>query len=97
MAQAVAKSNEYSSIVSSFVSFNRFLIVSIILIYCAIFPILYFVGPQLKWFKKAQISYAAVMYYLVLNTFFLIVVGYCLVGCVAYPYSSRQFSKNHMR
>ena len=70
----------------------RFLIVSGILIYCAIFPALYFVGPQLKWFSKTEISYAAIMYYLVFNTLILIGLGYCIVGCVAYPYSNRFFN-----
>ena len=75
----------------------RFVIFSLILLYCAIFPALYFIGPEVKWFTKAEISYAAIMYYLVFNTLFLIGIGYCLVGCVTYPYSNDYFNKNHKR
>ena len=80
-----------------FVYVQRFLIFAGILLYCAIFPTLYFVGPEFKWFSKADISYAAIMYYLVLNTLLLIGVGYCVVGCVTYPYSNGYFSKTHRR
>ena len=75
----------------------RFLIFSGILLYCAIWPALYFVGPQFKWYNKADISYAAIMYYLVFNTLFLIGIGYCIVGSVTYPYSNGSFSNNHRR
>jgi len=76
---------------------NRFVIFGLIAIYCAVFPVLYYVGPELKWFTTAEITYAAAMYYLVFNTLFVIGICYCLVGCVAYPYSTKLFSKNHMR
>lgn len=75
----------------------RFVIVSGILLYCAIFPVLYFVGPELEWFDTTEISYAAIMYYLVFNTLCIIGVGYCLVGCIAYPYSSSYCIKGHFR
>ena len=74
---------------------NRFLIFLCIALYCAIFPILYFTGPELKWFSKTEISYAAIMYYLVFNTLMLMSVGYCIVGSVTYPYSTSYFSKSH--
>ena len=67
------------------------------MVYCAIFPALYFIGPEYEWYNKAEISYAAIMYYLVFNTLFLITVGYCLVGCITYPYSNNYFNKSHMR
>ena len=51
----------------------------------------------MKWFSKTEISYAAAMYYLVLNTLALIGVGYCIVGCVTYPYSNTFFNKSHKR
>ena len=68
-----------------------------ILLYCAIWPALYFVGPSYHWFTKAEITYGAIMYYLVFNTLFLIGIGYCLVGCVTYPFSNNYFSKSHKR
>ena len=70
----------------------RFLIFSGILIYCAIFPALYFVGPELKWFSKTEISYAAIMYYLVFNTLMLLSIGYCIVEILTYPFSNKIFS-----
>jgi hypothetical protein len=75
----------------------RFLIFASILAYCAIFPALYYVGPQMDWFEKGTISYAAIMYYLVFNTLMLIGLGYCIVGYVTYPYSNSYFNKNHKR
>lgn len=54
-------------------------------------------GPEYKWFTTAEISYASAMYYLVFNTLFIVGICYCLVGCVTYPYSNKQFSKSHMR
>ena len=81
----------------SFVLCYRFLVVIIILIYCAIFPLLYFFGPDLGWFSKTEISYAAIMYYIVFNTLVLILVGYCIVGTIAYPYSNGFFSTSHKR
>ena len=68
-----------------------------ILLYCAIWPALYYVGPEFKWYSKADISYAAIMYYLVFNTLFLIGIGYCIVGSVTYPYSNSGFSNSHRR
>ena len=75
----------------------RFFIFLVIVLYCSIFPVLYFVGPELKWFNKTEISYAAIMYYLVFNTLLLMLAGYCIVGSVAYPYSNAYFSKDHKR
>lgn len=37
------------------------------------------------------------MYYFVVNTLFLIGIGYCIVGCITYPYSFKVLSKSHMR
>ena len=34
------------------------------------------------------------MYYLVFNTLVLLIAGYCLVGVIAYPYSSQHVSQN---
>jgi len=51
----------------------------------------------MKWFSKADISYAAIMYYLVFNTLILVGLGYCAVGCVTYPYSNSFFNKTHKR
>ena len=74
------------------------LILGAILIYCAIFPVLYFIGPDyIPWLSKTDISYGAIMYYLVFNTLFLIGIGYCVVGCVAYPYSNNYFNKSQKR
>ena len=77
----------------------RFLIISAILAYCAIFPIIYFfIGPDyITWLSKTDLSYGAIMYYLVFNTIVLIGFGYCVVGCVAYPYSSNYFNKSQKR
>ena len=75
----------------------RFLIFFGIALYCAIFPALYFIGPELKWFSKTEISYAAIMYYAVFNTLMLVGIGYCIVGCVTYPYSNDFFSNSHKR
>ena len=72
----------------------RFLIFGGILVYCAIFPALYFAGPELGWWKKTTISYAAIMYYLVFNTVLLISLGYLLVGDISYPYSNSYFNKS---
>ena len=70
---------------------------SVILLYCAIFPLLYFVGPELNLFTKAEITYASFMYILVFNTAMIIGVGYMIVGCVAYPYSNGFFNKTHFQ
>ena len=75
----------------------RFLIFGGIIIYCCIFPILYFIGPEQNWFSKAEISYAAIMYILVLNTLVLIGIGYCVAGCLTYPYSNIFFNGSHQR
>ena len=37
------------------------------------------------------------MYVLVFNTLLFISLGYCAVGCVAYPYSNSIFNKTHFR
>ena len=72
------------------------MIISAILVYCAIFPVFYFyLSPDyFTWLNKTDLSYAAIMYYLVFNTIFLIGIGYCVVGCVAYPYSNAYFNKS---
>ena len=73
----------------------RLVISTVILLYCAIFPALYFLGPTyIPWLSKTEISYAAIMYYAVFNTLFLIGIGYCAVGCVAYPYSNSYFNNS---
>ena len=69
----------------------------IILAYCAIFPLLYYFGPDLGWFTKTEITYAAIMYYIVFNTLVLLIIGYCIVGTVAYPYSNCFFNTSHAR
>ena len=71
----------------------RFLIASAILVYCAIFPLLYFVGPDLNLYTKSEITYASIMYIVVFNTLMIIGVGYAVVGCVSYPYSNDFFNK----
>lgn len=76
---------------------DRFVIFSGIILYCAIFPALYFIGPEMAWFDKTTISYAAFMYYLVINTLVIIGLGYCITGCVSYPYSNSFFSNAHFR
>lgn len=37
------------------------------------------------------------MYYLVINTLVIIGIGYCIVGCVSYPFSSSFFNKSRIR
>ena len=76
---------------------KKFLIFGSIFIYCAIFPILYFIGPESGLFSKTDISYAAIMYYLVFNTLIIIGICYFVVGCVSYPYSNTFFSSSNMR
>ena len=58
---------------------------------------MYFLGPEFDWFSRADITYAAIMYYLVFNTLMIIGIGYFIVGCVSYPYSLNYFSKGHFR
>ena len=73
----------------------RFVIFTTIALYCAIFPALYYLGPEyLSWWDKTDAAYWAIMYYLVFNTLFLIGIGYCVVGCVAYPYSNTYFNES---
>lgn len=67
------------------------------ILYCAIFPALYFIGPEFKWFDRTAITYSALMYILVLNTLMLIGIGYCLTGCISYPYSNKYFRDSHFR
>ena len=76
---------------------KKIIVLSVILLYCCIFPALYFIGPSLSWFTKGDISYAAIMYYLVFNTLLLIGLGYCIVGRVSYPYSASIFRNDHKR
>ena len=76
---------------------SRFLIASAILAYCAIFPLLYFVGPDLNLYTKSEITYSSIMYIVVFNTLMIIGVGYAVVGCVSYPYSNDFFNKTHFR
>ena len=73
------------------------MVFTVVVLYCAIFPALYFVGPELSWFTKGEISYAAVMYYVVFNTLLIVGLGYCIVGCVAYPFSASFFRNSHKR
>ena len=86
-----------SILISLICLITRFLVFGVITVYCAIFPILYFIGPEIGWYSKTEISYAAIMYYLVFNTFLLIGVSYFVVGCVSYPYSNHFFSASHKR
>ena len=51
----------------------------------------------MAWFDKTEISYAAIMYYLVFNTVLIIGVGYCIVGCFSYPYSFKIFNNSHFQ
>ena len=51
----------------------------------------------MAWFDKTEISYAAIMYYLVFNTVLIIGVGYCIVGCLHYPYSFKIFNNSHFQ
>jgi len=51
----------------------------------------------MEWFSTADISYAAIMYYLVFNTLVIVAVGYCGVSSASYPYSCSFFVKAHKR
>ena len=71
------------------------MIFGVILAYCAIFPILYFFGPEIvPWLHKTSLSYLAIMYYLVFNTLALLGIGYCLSGYLTYPYSNSTVNKH---
>ena len=77
---------------------KKFVIFSAILAYCAIFPLLYYFGPEyIPWWTRTDISYWAIMYIFVFNTLFLIGIGYCVVGCVAYPYSNSYFNNSQKK
>lgn len=73
----------------------RFLFGVAMLVYCAIFPLLYYFGPKYSsWFDETDLTYSSIMYYLVFNTVCLVGFGYCAVGSIAYPYSNSYFNKS---
>ena len=75
----------------------KFIVVFLFLLYCSIFPVVFFFAPKVTLWEDVEYAYGAFMYLLAFNVIVVLGFGYIIVGCIAYPYSSSIFSKTYKR
>lgn len=85
-----------NAILTTIFLFNRFWLLIIVLIYCAVFPVLFCLNDRL--FPNFTMPiYGLVMYALVFNGLVIALGGKYLISTITYPYSNRWFSSHLKR